>query len=227
MILRDHGWCKFFVTDVPFGHVSADDETLLDRIDVGTDQVCWQEQVHGENCAVQTEARVNEETDAMITETPGLLLIVRTADCGPVLMMDPVKKIVAAIHAGRKGVITGVVEATLSRFKEMGSDVGDLEVFIGPHIRVESYDVGEDVRDEMNGIGKEYLVVERDGKLCFDVTSGIMRVLLDSGVSEDKIGDCEIDTFKSEDYYSYRRHKVETGSSEGYSTFASGIVISK
>jgi len=95
-------------------------------------------------------------TDALWTEEPGIALAVLVADCVPVLLADPVRKRIAVVHAGRRGLIAGVVE---NAARAMG---GELQAYVGPAIGPCCYDVGEDVAAEMRAAFGDETV--RDGR---------------------------------------------------------------
>lgn len=80
--------------------------------------------------------------DAMVTATPGLLLGVLTADCAPVLLVDPQAGVIGAAHAGWRGARAGIVEATLAAMERLGARVGRTEAAIGPTISQAAYEVG-------------------------------------------------------------------------------------
>lgn len=102
----------------------------------------WLTQVHG--CAVADAAHEPEgcEADAAFTDVPGQVCAVLTADCLPLLVTNRAGSAVAAIHAGWRGLASGVVEAALARFD---GDPADLMVWLGPAIGPEAFEVGEDV----------------------------------------------------------------------------------
>lgn len=86
--------------------------------------------------------------DALLTDEPGILLSVRSADCVPVLLVDPRKRAVAALHAGWRGALERVAERTLREMRrELGSRPPDILAVIGPSIRACCYEVGEEVHD--------------------------------------------------------------------------------
>lgn len=87
--------------------------------------------------------------DALMTDVPDLLLTVQTADCTPILLFDPVRRAIAAIHAGWRGTLARIAERTVGAMRlRYGTDPGDLLAAIGPSVGPESYAVGEEVRHE-------------------------------------------------------------------------------
>ena len=90
--------------------------------------------------------------DALLTQEPGVTLSVRAADCMPVLLVDPRRRAVAAVHAGWRGALAGIVEITVGEMvRVFGSNPGDLLVAIGPSIRACCYQVGEEVVGAFSG----------------------------------------------------------------------------
>jgi purine-nucleoside/S-methyl-5'-thioadenosine phosphorylase / adenosine deaminase len=85
--------------------------------------------------------------DAMITDRTGVALGIITADCAPVLFSDPQAGIIAAAHAGWRGALAGVLEATIAAMEELGSEPGRIAAAIGPCIAQSSYEVAADLRD--------------------------------------------------------------------------------
>ncbi len=107
-------------------------------------------QVHGcDAVIVRSDTPDRAIADIMVTQEKGIALCVLTADCVPVLMTDLDAGIVAAAHAGWRGAVGGVVEAALDKIEEIGGNRRNVHVAIGPCILKESYEVGEDFRDEV------------------------------------------------------------------------------
>ena len=117
------------------------------------------------------------EGDAMVTATPGLALGILTADCAPVLLADAQGRVIGAAHAGWKGALGGVLEATLDAMEKLGADRGRIAAAVGPCISQANYEVGWDFRDRFleQGLrnrkfftpsGKEGHYPLRPGRLC-------------------------------------------------------------
>jgi len=131
---------------------------LLGSIGYSSKQISQVHQVHSAKVVVVTEPNDNRsvfpQADAMITNTPGILLLMRFADCVPVLFYDPVIKAAGIAHAGWKGTIKEVAFATVNKMeKQFGTDPSDLIVGIGPSIGPDHYRVGIDV---INGVKNTY-----------------------------------------------------------------------
>jgi YfiH family protein len=107
-------------------------------------------QVHGTRVVTATEAWATghgEKADAMVTDRPDLALGIVTADCAPVLFADSGGAIVGAAHAGWRGAVAGVLEATIAAMVALGASAGRITAAIGPCIAQHSYEVGADLRD--------------------------------------------------------------------------------
>ena len=82
------------------------------------------------------------KADAIVSRTEGVAIGVTAADCGPVLFADPTARVIGAAHAGWKGALTGVVEATVAAMEKLGAERANIVAAIGPLIRQQSYEVG-------------------------------------------------------------------------------------
>jgi len=94
--------------------------------------------------------------DALITQTPGLLIGILTADCLPLLLYAPDIAAVAAVHAGWRGTLAGVVPATLQRLQALGADLSQLRAAAGPHLQATSFQAGQDLRDQFLAANPAY-----------------------------------------------------------------------
>ncbi len=115
-------------------------------------------QVHGDRVAVVTSAGTTREElegyDALVTDVPGVAIGARTADCIPVLMYDPVRRVVAAVHSGWKGTVLKIAAKTLAVMaSKYGTRAADILAVIGPGIGPESFQVGPEVAEAFLGAG--------------------------------------------------------------------------
>jgi YfiH family protein len=119
-------------------------------LDTDPDRLLGLTQVHGTGVVTVVEAWAagqGEKADAMVTNRPDLALGIVTADCAPVLFADSDGAIVGAAHAGWRGAVAGVLEATIAAMIALGTSVGRITAAIGPCIAQQSYEVGADLRD--------------------------------------------------------------------------------
>ena len=134
------------------GHVEDDPEMLATRRDMLRRQLpadpLWLTQVHGAQCVSAENAPAGVEADACIARSPGHVCAILTADCLPILLCDTEGTIVAAIHAGWRGLVAGVVESTV---RAMAIPGNQLLAWLGPGIGPQAYEVGRDVWLEFSG----------------------------------------------------------------------------
>jgi YfiH family protein len=145
--------------------------------------------------------------DAMVTDCPGVLLGVLTADCAPVLFADEEAGVAAAAHSGWRGAIGGVNEATIEAMEQLGARRERIAAAIGPSVEQKSYEVDQAFRerfieeDEANG---RFFIVGPAGKPHFDLTGYILQRLDNAGIA--KAEALRLDTYSDPDrFYSYRR----------------------
>lgn len=189
---------------------------MAERLGVAPDQLLSLHQVHSPDVVIATgpwDGPVRPKADALVTATPNLAIGVTTADCGPILFADPEKRVVGAAHAGWKGALTGVLEATLQAMEELGAERGRIIAAIGPLIRQQSYEVGAEFVarfiDDDAEHARFFLPSQRKGHAMFDL-GGFIRMRLESaGVL--LIDDLGLDTYADERFFSYRRsvHRKE------------------
>ncbi|WP_076864871.1 peptidoglycan editing factor PgeF [Bradyrhizobium mercantei] len=189
---------------------------MAEQLGVAPDHLISVHQVHSPDVAAVTgpwNGAARPKADALVTRTEGLAISVTTADCGPILLVDPNARVIGAAHAGWKGALTGVLESTIDAMEKLGAERGGIVAAIGPLIRTESYEVGNEFverfieADAENGMF--FMPAERDGHAMFDLAGFIRMRLENAGVL--MIDDLGIDTYSDERCYSYRRsvHRKE------------------
>jgi YfiH family protein len=151
--------------------------------------------------------------DAMVTDRPGLLLGILTADCAPVLLADREAGVVGAAHAGWKGALGGVVEATVAGMERLGADRARIAAAVGPCIARRSYEVDEAFLRrfaEADPEHERFFALGREGHHQFDLEGFVLSRLAASGLARiEALGE---DTYSQPDrFFSYRRatHKGE------------------
>jgi polyphenol oxidase len=174
------------------------------------DGLCDLYQVHG-NEVVTAGAPYAERphADAVVTTTPGLTLMVRAADCAPVLLVAPRERVVGAAHCGRPGLVAGVVPALVERMRELGAT--DLEAFVGPHVCGRCYEVPAAMRDEVAAAVPASYAETSWGTPSVDLGAGVLAQLAEHGVDGVRAHDVSRCTRESDDLYSYRRDGDRSG----------------
>lgn len=181
---------------------------VAESMDVGADELVTVHQTHSADVAtVETAGQVLPEADGLVTAQPGLVLGILTADCQPVLFSDPEAGVVGAAHAGWKGALSGILEATIDAMIGLGARREYIRAVIGPSISQRAYEVGPEFLDDFmaespdnsrffaNGAGDRY---------HFDLPSYGLKRLRDAGIQEAEwIRHC---TYSDpERFFSYRR----------------------
>jgi YfiH family protein len=165
--------------------VAANRARLAAAIGLAPDHLVWMNQVHGDQ-VVRIDAPRDtavDATDSLVTTTPGLALVVVTADCVPVLLGDARAGVVAAVHAGRVGAQKGVVPRTVEAMTAAGAHVEDISVLLGPAVSGPNYEVPAAMADEVEQAlpGSRTQTARRTPGL--DLRAGIHRQLRSLGVT--------------------------------------------
>ncbi len=183
-------------------------------------------QVHSAKAITVTEPwRTRPQADAMVTKVPGLALCVLSADCVPVLFADAEAGVIGAAHAGWKGAIAGVCEATLDAMEAIGAARGQITAAIGPAIQQASYEVGPEFRDTFVGDQEwtdRLFVAGKDDRSHFDLTGYVEAVLLGQGIAA--VENLGLDTCALEDDYFSNRRRNHRGEPD-YGRNGSVIVL--
>ena len=184
------------------------------HLGVPPERLCTPHQIHSPRAVVVTGPWTERpEADAVVTDRPGLALGVLAADCGPVLFADARAGVVGAAHAGWKGALEGVLEATIEAMTGLGADPARIVAVLGPSISQENYEVGPefvgrflaaDARNE-----RWFAPSTRQGHSLFDLNGYTVDRLGRAGVRASQLGRC---TYADERrFFSYRRttHRAE------------------
>ncbi len=167
--------------------------------------------------------------DAMVTRVPGIALGVLTADCAPVLIADAKAGVIAAIHAGWRGALDGVLENAVAAMAAIGADRARMVAAVGPCIAQRSYEVGPEfpglfVADDEGNFETFFAPAPRAGHFLFDLASYVARRLSRCGVTDVLRTPC--DTFQEETrFFSYRRARLR--GEEDYGRQLSAIVLER
>ena len=167
-------------------------------------------QVHGADVATVTQAWPDADrphADALVTDRPGVLLGILTADCAPVLFADVAAGVVGAAHAGWKGALAGVTDATLAAMEALGADRARIAAAIGPCIARASYEVDDAFRARFAAADpatERFFGDARPGHHRFDLTAYLAHRLAAAGVT--RVEAIDRDTYALEGrFYSFRR----------------------
>ena len=170
--------------------------------------VAFGTQVHGARVVVVDRPPAPDtpsvgEGDAYVTERVDVAVAVLVADCVPVLLADPEARVVAAVHAGRAGLLAGVVEAAVAALCERGGRPDRMRAAIGPSIAGRSYEVPATLRDEVAARVPETAATTAWGTPALDLAAGVAAVLAGRGITA--VTRLDRDTFTDPALYSHRR----------------------
>ncbi|MFD9410277.1 peptidoglycan editing factor PgeF [Streptomyces sp. NPDC059989] len=181
------------------------------------DLVVWMNQVHGRDVAVVDGPWGPDQdvpsVDAVVTARRGLALAVLTADCTPVLLADPVAGVAGAAHAGRPGLVAGVVPAAVEAMVALGAEPGRIVARTGPAVCGRCYEVPGEMRDAVSAVVPAARAETSWGTPAVDVVEGVRAQLAEAGVVD--VRRSPVCTLESRDHFSYRRDRV-TGRLAGY-----------
>jgi len=177
---------------------------------VDSGEVFFLRQVHG--CAVATPPWTEPpDADARVTGQPGTLLAIETADCLPVLIVDPIRRRAAAAHAGWRGTVARVAQSAARAMVDAGSNAADLLVALGPSIGPCCYEVGPEVEAAFGPWGAGFFVAGADRK-HLDVPAANLAQLEEVGIDPAHIDSVRQCTKCREDlFFSYRRDGAHAG----------------
>lgn len=218
-LTRQGGVSQGLYASLNCGYGSGDDAAAVTenrlravaRLGLGDAPLCTVYQCHGIDCVTVTEPWPPDaapKADAMVTDRPGIVLGVLTADCVPVIFADREAGVIGVAHAGWKGALGGVVEAAVEAMIALGATPLNIVAVTGPSIGPKSYEVGAEFRDEYIAADRDndfyFISAHRAGHYLFDLASYV------SGRLDDlEIGIVELlpqDTYADGDrFFSYRR----------------------
>ena len=199
IIYQTPSWLTAFTTGKASG---------VEALGLRLEDLALPRQVHSDSVCWMQEAGRPEQTDAVITDKPGLCVCVKTADCIPVLLYDTRRRIVAAAHAGWRGTVARIVQKTIKQMQPHNPD--DIHAIIGPGISLEWFEVGDEVYEAFGAAGFPMArIAKRFGQWHIDLWEANRWLLEEMGVKDIFVeGTC---TRSSNDFYSARRETINTG----------------
>lgn len=198
-------------------NVIANYEAAANELGYHSADVCRAYQAHTANVMICDESskgmgitfpRPQDGIDALVTAKKGVVLSVRTADCVPILLCDPVANVAAAVHSGWRGTAQRISAAAVSVMTSLGAQRERIIAAIGPCAHKCCYEVGDELKNFFASDCFEY----RGGKLYLDLVSANMHVLTDAGINALNIYDSGLCTVcRPEHFFSHRRDGVNRG----------------
>jgi YfiH family protein len=198
--------------------VVANRRTVAQAMDADLADFVFADQVHGTGVQVVTDADRGRgtrsladavaDTDALVTDIPGLVLAIMVADCVPIVLFDPVRRVLSCVHAGWPGTVRDVAGRAVATMRQLGTDPADVVVGVGPSIAPDRYQVGRDVVEAAARAFPETLdqVVRPDGTgaWTFDLWRANTLQLMAAGVPEGQVHLAGLDTGPGTPFFSHR-----------------------
>jgi YfiH family protein len=150
------------------------------------------------------------QADGLVTILEDVALVIRVADCVPVLFADARARVIGAAHAGREGLLTGILQATLTAMGELGASA--IHAWIGPHVCVGCYEVPEEMARKARAINPATLGTSHRGTAAIDLRRGVGSILEKEQVVVHEVCPC---TSCETRYFSHRRDQGNTGRQAG------------
>ncbi|WP_304018146.1 peptidoglycan editing factor PgeF [Fenollaria timonensis] len=198
----------YFVKELP---------KVLEHIGLDYSSINVTRQVHSNNIFYvnrYANGGVNfyDETDGLIGGH-GDVLVIKSADCLPVIVYDSVNARIATVHSGWKGTANSIVKEAITKMLSLGSKAADLKVYVGPHIQKTSFEVMDDVKNvfEKNFSYKGIIFKKDEKHYLIDLGKVVKLDAISMGVKEKNIYVSSLDTVTGERFHSYRRDKKDYG----------------
>lgn len=190
-------------------NVKRNREIFFTEIGIKEEQVTFQKQIHSTIINYSRQPEHFDGCDAVYTDKKNNFLAVSVADCIPVFLYAPDKKVVAGVHSGWKGTHGKILTRTVSELiKKFRINISELVAYIGPGISQDKYEVGEDV----GKLFDDDVKYEKNGKYYLDLKKDNYNQLISSGLNKENIEISELCTFTEIDLlHSYRRDGIRSG----------------
>ncbi|MDP3265215.1 MAG: peptidoglycan editing factor PgeF [Sulfuricurvum sp.] len=205
----------FHVGDNP-QNVLENHRILADRLGYNPVNLVHMRQIHSNKITI-VNSTMNFNTppqcDALITNFIDTPLMVMSADCTPILLYDPTKHAIGAVHAGREGALKGILPKTIEAMKQnYGTAVSDIQIILGPAIHGCCYEINENIAHEVKEKGYEEALIRVKEKVSLDVNTILHIQLKALGISLEQIETMdECTSCHCHDYFSYRADAQHTG----------------
>lgn len=179
------------------------------ELGIDIDTVNFQKQVHCDDVKYIEQGGHIGDCDATVTDKSNVFLTVSVADCLPVFIYEPGRKVIGAVHAGWRGTEKMIVQKAVRKLEnKFSADAGKMIAYIGPGICFKCFEVGNEVAEKFSNKVKE----KRGEKYYIDLAKENKRQLTEGGVQESNIEICGLCTMEEKDLlHSYRRDGVNSG----------------
>ncbi|MDU6744203.1 peptidoglycan editing factor PgeF [Peptoniphilus harei] len=190
-------------------------EDMLERMKIAPDEIYSCIQTHtdkiaycdGENGNDFVYGRNFPDTDGLVTDKKNLALLLKFADCTPIVLYDKKKEVLSIVHSGWRGAKKKILAKAIDKMqKDFGSDPKDIIAYIGPSIDIKNYEVGDEVYEEFKNFkNRDFFFKKMGEKWHLSMTKVNKEILLESGINKKNIDICQESTYNNLDLHSARR----------------------
>ena len=176
---------------------------LLIYYNLNSKNIASWNQIHSNEVQFITKPGVYEKTDGLICDFDSkLILLVQTADCVPIFIIDNLKGLMGLVHSGWKGTYQNIIKSALSIFFDRGSKKSNIIIYLGPSIKECCYEIKEDVSKYFD---KKY-IINKNSTLYLNLLDKIKDDILLENIDNNNVYTSKVCTFEDQEYYSYRRN---------------------
>lgn len=181
---------------------------LFESIGWDPNHLAIAKQVHGSHVKTVDAPGIYLDCDGLVTDQIGLAIAIQVADCAAVLLYEPESKVIAAIHAGWRGAIAGIIKVGIQSIKKLNGDPSKLVGFISPCISLQNFEVGPEVANQFPDQFCDYTSFD---KPHVDLSGFIREQLINEGLESKNIEKSDSCTFDNNQFFSYRREREKSG----------------
>lgn len=181
---------------------------LARQLGFSPERVAVPRQVHGGKVELAVSGQVHPDTDGLVTNDPRVVLSLQVADCAPVFLYHPPTRYRGLVHAGWRGLASGVVRAGADLLRVQGVDLGQVDVVIGPTIERACYEVGPEVVEHF---APAIWQPNSNGRFQLDLVAAVREQLVAVGIPAAQITDVDVCTLCDPRCHSYRREGKQAG----------------
>lgn len=195
-------------------NIIQDVEKVLQKLGVQPREIYSGQQIHGakvayadgENGEDFVFGKTFPETDGLVTDKPGVALLIKTADCTPVILFDPVKRVQASVHSGWRGTVQRISLVALEKMQlEFGCELQNILAYVGPSIDQENYEVGAEVYEAFEGfLDRDQFFFPRGEKYHLSMTDANFAILKEAGIRPENIEVERASTYTDSNLHSAR-----------------------
>ena len=179
-------------------------EYVANELSFSSSVLAIPEQIHSSNVVIADKPGLYYGVDGLVTNISNIILCLKVADCVPIFLFGLKSKVVGLVHAGWRGTINGIVQHSVKKMLELGVNIKEIKIYLGPSIGKCCYEVNNDVAVYFN---KEMKIKLKNHKWKVGIKEQIRYFLIETGVLPENIEISNICTFEKQKYHSYRREK--------------------